>query len=70
MGAICANGDKNGANCNPLVPMAMDLMAPMVRPIAIGTNGDRYWSHWGSPLVIAIGNYLHHLNGDNSAIKW
>ena len=34
---------KNGANGDPLAPMAMDLMAPMVQPIAIGTNDDQHW---------------------------
>ena len=37
---ICANGDKNGANGNPLAPMAMDLIVPMVPPIAIGANNN------------------------------
>ena len=37
---ICANGDKNGANADPLAPMEMDLMVPMVHPIAIGANDD------------------------------
>ena len=43
IGAICANGDKKGANGNPLAPMAMDLMAPMVHPIAICANYDHHW---------------------------
>ena len=34
IGATCANGDKNGANDDPL--------APMVNPIAIGANTDRH----------------------------
>ena len=46
IGAICANGVKNGANGNPLAPMATGLMVSMVHPIAIGANGDRHWSHW------------------------
>ena len=32
-----ANGDKNGANGDPL--------APMVHPISIGANGDLHWGH-------------------------
>ena len=43
IGAICANGDKKGANGNPMAPMAMDLMAPMVHPIAICANYDHHW---------------------------
>ena len=34
---------KNSANGDQLVPMAVDLMAPMVHPIAIGANDDRHW---------------------------
>ena len=33
----------NGTNGNPLAPTAIDLMAPMVHPIAIGANDDCYW---------------------------
>ena len=34
---------KNGAHGNPLVPMAVDLMAPMVHPNAIGTNNNHHF---------------------------
>ena len=33
----------NGTNGNPLAPTAIDLMAPMVHPIAIGANDDHHW---------------------------
>jgi len=39
-----ANGDKNETNGDPLSPIAMPEMAPMVHPITIGDNGDRHWS--------------------------
>ena len=42
---ITINGDKNVTNHNPLSPMAMPMMAPMVHPITIGAR------HWWSPLV-------------------
>ena len=34
---------KNGVNGDPSAPMAMDLMAPMVHPIAIGANEDHHY---------------------------
>ena len=42
IGAICTDSAKNGAYGHSLVPMAKDLMAPMVHPIAIGANDDQH----------------------------
>ena len=33
---------ENDANRDPSAPMAMDLMVPMVHPMAIGANDDHH----------------------------
>ena len=43
---------NNGANGDPLVPLVMDQMVPMVLPIALGANDDHHWDQLRSPLVV------------------
>jgi hypothetical protein len=73
IGAIGANGDKNGANGDPMA----------IQWRSIGSNGDgrngvngaphRHWHQWRSsldPMAITIGDQWRHLNGSIGAMRW
>ena len=58
---------KDGANGDPLAPMTMDLMAPMVHPIAISAKDNHHWRQLRSSFVINGSILMAPFRGDVSS---